>query len=262
MLTGAVGVTVARNNTGSGAAAQAQGWAAALKGRYIARPHNLSVQEILERHELAALVVAENCGPRVHCREGSFAYHPGMALLRVRQLQRGGQDHLVNALGLRPGMKILDCTLGLGSDAAVAAYAVGPKGSVVGLEASPLLHFAVSYGLANYETKDAELNAALRRIRTVNAEAAAYLAACAPNSFDAVYFDPMFRRPVSGSKGMDALRPLALERPLEKAAVELALRAAPLVVVKERGENILRGYGCREFIGGKYSRVVYGVVRR
>lgn len=261
MLNGAVGVTVSRNNTG-GAVAQAKEWAAALRGQYIERPHNLSVPDLLEQRNLAALVVVESAGPRVHCREGSFAYHPSMASLRVQNLQRGGQDHLVSALGLRPGLRVLDCTLGLGSDAAVASYVVGAAGRVVGLEASPLLHFAVRYGLANYETKDAELNAALRRIQTFNTTAASYLKNCAPDSFDAVYFDPMFRRPVSGSKNMDALRPLAWEQPLEKAVVELALRAAPVAVIKERGVKILQSYGCREFVGGKYSRVVYGVVRR
>lgn len=262
MLNGTVGVTVSRNNAGGGAVAQAKEWAAALQGQYIERAHNLSVPDLLEQRNLAALVVVESAGPRVHCREGSFAYHPSMAGLRVQNLQRGGQDHLVSALGLRPGLRVLDCTLGLGSDAAVASYAVGAAGRVVGLEASPLLHFAVSWGLAHYEAKDAELNAALRRIQTVNITAEAYLRACAPGSFDAVYFDPMFRRPVTGSKNMEALRPLAWEQPLEKAVVELALRAAPVVVIKERGTKLLQSYGCREFAGGKYSRVVYGIVRR
>lgn len=262
MLTGKIGVTVARNAAGSGALAQAKVWAAQLGGVYLERPHNVSVPELLERYALAALVVAESGGPRIHWREGDFAYHPGMAELRVQRLKRGGSDHLVEALSLRPGMRVLDCTLGLGSDAAVIAYAVGEQGGVVGLEASPLLHFAVSYGLAHYITKDAELNAALRRIEALNAAAADYLATCAPDSFDAVYFDPMFRRPVNGSTAMDALRPLALEQPLARTAVALALKAAPLVVIKERNEYILQGYGCREFFGGRYSRVVYGVVRR
>ncbi len=262
MLTGPVGVTIARNATGAAAAARAKAWAAQLNGRYIERPHNLSLEEIMERYSLAALVVAEKDGPRIHCREGAFAYHPGMAELRVQRLQRQGQDHLVCALGLRPGMRVLDCTLGLGCDAAVIAYAVGAQGRVVSLEASPLIHFAVGYGLARYEAKDAALTEALRRIETVNAVAEAYLSACAPDSFDAVYFDPMFRHSVSGSKGMDALRPFALGQPLGRTAVALALKAAPLAVIKERSEDILRAYGCREFVGGRYSRVVYGIVRR
>lgn len=262
MLTGTVGVTVARNAAGSGAIARAKFWAERLGGAYIERPHNVGVQEILERRQLEVLIVWESSGPRLHYAGGDFAYHPGMAELRVQRLKRGGRDHLVDALGLQPGMRVLDCTLGLGSDAAVASYAVGASGSVVGLEASPLLHFAVSYGLAHYETKDAELTAALCRVETFNVMAADYLAACAPDSFDAVYFDPMFRRPVNGSDAMDALRPLALERPLGRTAVALALKAAPLVVIKERNEYILQGYGCREFVGGKYSRVVYGVIRR
>ena len=64
-----------------------------------------------------------------------------MAEIRAQQLLRGAPDHLVRALDLRPGLRVLDCTLGLASDAAVAACVVGPSGAVVGPEASLLLYF-------------------------------------------------------------------------------------------------------------------------
>ena len=77
-----------------------------------------------------------------------------------------------------------------------------------------------------------------------------------------VYFDPMFRHPVQGSKAMEALRPLALEEPLDRTTVELALKVAPRVVIKERSEYLLREYGCQEYVGGKYSRIKFGIIRR
>ena len=144
----------------------------------------------------------------------------------------------------------------------ISAYAVGEAGTVVGLEASPLLYFAVSYGLQHYVAEDADLTAALRRIQPVQALAENYLAQCAPDSFDVVYFDPMFRHPVNGAKGMEALRPLSYEEALSEATLQLALKAAPRVVIKERSEYILRGYGCEEFVGGKYSRIKYGIIKR
>lgn len=85
---------------------------------------------------------------------------------------------------------------------------------------------------------------------------------CARTSFDVVYFDPMFRHPVNGAKGMEALRPLSYEEALSAETLQLALRAAPRVVIKERSEYILREYGCEEFIGGKYSRIKYGIIKR
>ena len=261
MLSGKVGVTIARNARGSAAIEQARAWARELDAEYIMRPHNLGVDELRQQHALTALVVGEKDGPRIHSEAGSFAYHPGMAVLRMQQLKRGQTEHLVAALGLEPGVRVLDATLGLAADAAISAYVVGAGGRVVGLEASPLLHFAVSYGLAHYEAEDADLTAALRRIEPVQALAQDYLAQCVPGQFDVVYFDPMFRHPVNGAKGMEALRPLSYEAPLDAETLTLAKSIAPRVVIKERSEYILREYGCQKFVGGKYSRVKYGVIK-
>ncbi|MCD7875156.1 MAG: hypothetical protein LUH17_09510 [Acidaminococcaceae bacterium] len=72
----------------------------------------------------------------------------------------------------------------------------------------------------------------------------------------------MFRIPVNGSSNMEPLRPLAWEEPLTAETVEAALRAAPCVVIKERGQKLLEAFGCTEIVGGRYSRVKYGIRRR
>ena len=262
MLKGKYAVMLSRNARGSGAVQTAKNMAARLGVAYLDRPHNQVLEEFMAAQALAAVIVLEKDGPRIHSEYGTFAYHPGMAEIRVQQLLRGAPDHLVQALDLRSGARVLDCTLGLASDAAVAACVVGPTGRVVGLEASLLLHFSVQYGLAHYECKTPLLTAALRRVEAVHAVAGEYLAACAADSFDVVYFDPMFRHPVQGSKAMEALRPLALEEPLDRTTVELALKVAPRVVIKERSEYLLREYGCQEYVGGKYSRIKFGIIRR
>ena len=262
MLKGKYAVMLSRNARGSGAVQTAKDMAARLGVAYLDRPHNQVLEEFMAAQALAAVIVLEKDGPRIHSEQGTFAYHPGMAEIRVQQLLRGAPDHLVQALDLRSGARVLDCTLGLASDAAVAACVVGPTGRVVGLEASLLLHFAVQYGLAHYECKTPLLTAALRRVEAVHAVAGEYLAACAADSFDVVYFDPMFRHPVQGSKAMEALRPLALEEPLDRTTVELALKVAPRVVIKERSEYLLREYGCQEYVGGKYSGIKFGIIRR
>ncbi|MDO5786815.1 MAG: class I SAM-dependent methyltransferase [Phascolarctobacterium sp.] len=262
MLVGKYAVMLSRNARGSAAIETAKAMAAQLGVAYVERPHNQVLEAFMAAQGLAAVIVLEKDGPRIHSEHGTFAYHPGMAEIRVQQLLRGAPDHLVRALDLHPGARVLDCTLGLASDAAVAACVAGPTGRVVGLEASLLLHFAVQHGLAHYECKTPLLTAALRRVEAVHAVAAEYLATCAHNSFDVVYFDPMFRHPVQGSKAMEALRPLSLEEPLASSTVELALKVAPRVVIKERSEYLLAEYGCQEYVGGKYSRIKFGIIRR
>lgn len=261
MLSGKIGVTAARNTSDSMSIACVKQWAIQLDAIYIERPHNLDVQEVMHLYNLTALIVGEKNGPRIYNKYGSFAYHPGMAVLRILQLQRGHTEHLPKALNIMAGSRVLDATLGLAADAAIAAHVVGDTGCVVGLEASLLLHFAVSYGLKNYSAENKELVKALRRIKTVQTFAADYLKQCRPGSFDVVYFDPMFRHPVVGAKGMEALRPLSYEASLDENTLKLALQIAPRVVIKERSENILKQYGCTEFIGGKYSRIKFGVIK-
>ena len=264
MLQGKYAVVLSRYARGSAAIATAKAMAAQLGVDYLDRPHNQVLEDFMAAQGLAAVIVLEKDGPRIHSEHGTFAYHPGMAEIRVQQLLRGAPDHLVQALDLHTGARVLDCTLGLASDAAVAACVAGPTGRVVGLEASLLLHFAVQHGLAHYECKTPLLTAALRRVETVHAVAADYLAQYVAQkmSFDVVYFDPMFRHPVQGSKAMEALRPLSLEEPLARSTVELALQVAPRVVIKERSEYLLAEYGCTEYVGGKYSRIKFGIIRR
>ena len=243
----------------------AQKWAQLLKAEYQPRNHSKSLDAVMEEQGLEAVLIATRTGPKLYSKlGGDFSYHPGMAVLRLQQLKRGERDHFVNALALERGMRVLDGTLGLASDAAIASYIVGEQGKVVGTEASPLLHFVVSRGLASYKAEDPELTAALRRIKTVQCSSEEYLRQCVEENtcFDVIYFDPMFRRPVAGSAAMDSLRPLAYEKPLSDKTVELALKAAPRVVIKERNEYILREYGCQEFVGGKYSKVKFGIIRR
>lgn len=93
-------------------------------------------------------------------------------------------------------------------------------------------------------------------------DTAAYLESLPPDSFDAVYFDPMFEHPVEGSSNMVPMRPAADHRPLTRSVIEKALKAAPLVVVKERSRQFLTELGAQEIQGGRYSRIKYGIIRR
>ena len=254
-------VTAGRKGSGDLLTA-AKEWATHFNVPYIERVSKGSLEELRQQNNLDAILVATADGPQIYNNEGTFFYHPGMAVLRLQRLKNNEHDHFAQALELREGMRVLDGTLGLAGDAAIASYLVGEKGKVVGVEASILLHFGVENGLRSYAAEDPDLTNALRRIKTVQATAEEYLETCEEDSFDVVYFDPMFRYPVQGSSAMEPLRPVAYEKPLNQRTIELALKVAPKIVIKERSEKILREYGCTEILGGRYSRIKFGIVRR
>lgn len=254
-------VTTIRN-PGGDLLQQARIWARDLHLPLIPRPLHGSMETFLAKKGLKAVLIASHLGPQVMTEEGLLRYHPNMSVPRIRTLKRGGSDHLMEACGLQPGMRFLDCTLGLAADSAVASFVTGPTGKVVGLEASPVLYQLVTQGLQEYAIDDPDITAALRRIQTRYGRAEDLMPTFPADSFHVVYFDPMFRRPIGNSSSMQPLRPATYHRPLDRSMVEEALRLAPKVVVKERDEDLLRSLGAREVLGGKYSRVRYGVIHR
>lgn len=161
----------------------------------------------------------------------------GMGTLRARRLGgRGGgrqdpstRDPFLEAAGLRAGDLVLDCTVGLGADALVAAAAIGPRGRVLGVEASQVLAAWVAEGLRRLEHE------AARRIEIRCGEHAEVLAALPARSFDVVLFDPMFRHARAEPAGFDVVRRLADPRPLSPDALSCARRVARRWVIVKDG---------------------------
>jgi SAM-dependent methyltransferase len=159
-------------------------------------------------------------------------WHPGMGALRAKRLIQGERttaDSFLEAARLRPGDAMLDCTLGLGADALVAATAVGPAGRVVGLESSPALAAWAGEGFARLPGE------AAARVEVVTADHAAWLATAPDRSFDVVVFDPMFRHGRAASPGFDLLRRLGDARPLSREALDRARRVARRGVLVKDG---------------------------
>lgn len=194
---------------------------------------------------------------------GEFFFHPNTAHLRIKNLRNGSGDRLIDAAELNRGMKILDCTLGLGSDAIVESFVVGKEGKVVALEINPIIAEIVRLGMKNFSCDSPPIVEAMRRVEIVTADYLEFLRAAKTNSFDAVYFDPMFRTPVQKSSGINSLRPLADSRPLSLAAVEEAKRVAKkIVVMKEHSKSgEFDRLGFKLAAGGKYSSISFGVIR-
>ncbi|SFR06097.1 tRNA (adenosine(37)-N6)-dimethylallyltransferase MiaA [Desulfoscipio geothermicus] len=191
---------------------------------------------------------------KVACITGQyeFFFHPGMSALRIKEIKSGKNDTMINAMNLQPGQRLLDCTLGLGSDAIVASYVLGKEGVVVGLESSPIVAAIVRHGMQTYRKAAREVLDAMQRVVVQNEDHRRLLEVLPDNRYDVVYFDPMFRLPQMKSSGINAFRPLADHRPLTPEIITQAMRvAARRVVVKDskRG-SVLHKLGFNRFEGG------------
>ncbi|OQA10310.1 MAG: putative methyltransferase [Firmicutes bacterium ADurb.Bin373] len=196
--------------------------------------------------------------------ENEFFFHPGLAGLRIKEINNGKTDQMISAMSLKEGQSILDCTMGLGTDAIVASYVTGATGNVTGLECSPLISELVKRGLQSYPAEDKEMIPAMRRIKVINTNHREYLASLKTGSYDIIYFDPMFRSPRRKSPGINASRILANHDPIDLETIEMAFNAAARrVVMKERrGSAEFVRLGFKNVLGGRYSPVAYGVKER
>lgn len=225
-----------------------------------------SLDQLRQKYQSSTVVIIEQQQPVAYHGEERFFFHRGMSELRILNMIRGGTDTMVAAMGLVTGMNVLDCTVGLAADALVAAYAVTETGSVVGLESVPLVAAITRRGVENLgadlTVKLAELKQAAKKVEIITNDHLSELTGLPDNSFDVVYFDPMFRHPKKASAGIQSLRDFADARSLDRAAIDQALRVArSRVVIKETaGSNEFVRLGIRHRAGGQYSSIHYGIL--
>jgi len=163
--------------------------------------------------------------------EARFFFHPNSAAFRLKRVARGEQDPFLQATQLQEGDSFLDCTLGMGADAMLAAFKVGVNGKIVGLEANSNVAFIVKYGMASYDTSEVPLTACMRHIEVVHAEAVDFLINQPENSFDVVYMDPMFDEIIEESNNFEALREAGEHITLSDKWINEAKRVAKKRVV-------------------------------
>lgn len=199
---------------------QAQALAQKFNKKFVTR-NNLSLERLKQDNNVDNILIFTKDGLKAHTSQGDLFFHLNMAQLRILTLNRNQKDHMVEAMDLKPKMSVLDCTLGLGTDATVASYIVGENGKVVGLESATLIYLITKYGLANFNHDNIAINHSLRRIESFNLHYLDYLKAQGDNSFDIVYFDPMFRKPIQDSANFKPMRAIAnMEQLQSKALVE------------------------------------------
>ena len=240
---------------------QAQALAQNFNKKFVTR-NNLSLERLKQDNNVDNILIFTKDGLKAHTSQGDLFFHLNMAQLRILNLNRNQKDHMVEAMDLKPKMSVLDCTLGLGTDATVASYIVGENGKVVGLESATLIYLITKYGLANFNHDNIAINHSLRRIESFNLHYLDYLKAQGDNSFDIVYFDPMFRKPIQDSANFKPMRAIANMEQLQSKALVEALRVAKKrVVIKETKDSMeFKRLNISQIYGGKYSSVSYGVI--
>lgn len=228
---------------------------------FIAR-NDLSLEQMQKKLKIESILVVSklNIFCVSHCTR--FFFHPGLARLRIKDIKDGKTDQMIEAMSLEEGNSVLDCTMGLGTDAIVSSFVAGGRGKVTALEGSKVISFIVGNGLLNYHELEGDIERAMRRIQVIHAYCGEYLCSLPLKSFDVIYFDPMFRAPRKCSPSINAIRPLAITNPLDPEIIGLAeKRAAKRVVIKERrGSPEFKRLGFEKIIGGRYAPVVYGII--
>jgi 16S rRNA (guanine1516-N2)-methyltransferase len=200
------------------------------------------------------LILSKARADLVHQRR-AFRASAGMGFLRLVRARQGETDPLIRAAGLNPGDEVLDATLGLGSDALLAAHATGAR--VLGLEASPVL---AAFVAAGFRRLPAQARGAASRIEVRCADHRAALCEMAARSVDVVLLDPMFRSAGESGALFDLVRAFAEHAPLAPETLREARRVARRgVLVKDAppGHELAR-LGLRPLPSRRSPRIVFG----
>jgi predicted methyltransferase len=228
---------------------------------YIKRDFS-SIKKTIMKDGFDYLVVVERDKIVIKGEDSTLFWHPNMSELKVKSIRQGNKDAMIEATKLKEGNSILDCTLGLAGDSLVFSAVVGEKGHVVGTEINKFIAYLSKCGLENYNDVDGK---SINNIKVVNESYEDYLLKQSDNSFDVVYFDPMFKEPNRKSTSINSFRDFADHRGLNKEILMEALRVCKRrVVIKERhGSNELEKLGIEKYYGGKKSgAIIYGVIEK
>jgi len=179
-----------------------------------------------------------------------YFFHPNSSVFRIRRLKNGDHDPFCEACLLTSGDELLDCTLGMASDSIVASYVVGEHGRVVGLEKNNIIAYLTENGLHTNKQNIIDWEQITKRVIVENSDYNDYLSKLDDNSFDIVYFDPMFERNIETSNGIAGLKNLASFGDLSFEAMNEAIRVArKRVVLKDHFKSDrFKKYGFKQLI--------------
>jgi hypothetical protein len=202
-----------------------------IHGKYVER-RKKSVQYLQSNFDDDVIVVGKNrMELYVRGEKEPIFFHPNSSSFRIKRIINGRKDPFVEAAKLSAGMSILDCTLGLASDSIVASFVVGKTGKVVGVEGNPIIAFLTKHGLKKWDSGMDKMNDAMRSIEVIAENSINFLKKCPDQSFDVIYFDPMFDEAIIESDGIKGIRKIALYEDVSKELIDQAKRVAKKRIV-------------------------------
>lgn len=224
---------------------------------------NHSIEKTILKGGYDYLLIVERDNLILKGGDSTLFWHPNMSEIRVKSIQRGDRDALIVSTKLEEGNSVLDCTLGLAGDSLIFSAVVGANGTVVGVEINKYIAYLSKCGLENYNNN--EILSFTDNIKVVNESYEDFLISQDDNSFDVVYFDPMFKEPNKKSTSINSFRDFAEHKGVTKEVLMEALRVCKKrVVVKERRDfNDFEKLGIEKIYGGKKSgAIIYGVIEK
>lgn len=219
--------------------------------RYVPRRHFKFIEDqiaiIIEKDGISAM----KDGKRLF-------FHPSLAVLRKSNLELGQKDYLIESLSLTGNEKVLDCTLGLGSEAILIAHFL-PNGHVKCLESSKIVKMIVENGLREGNLPNWVVDAS-KRIEIMEYDYKTFIRK-SEEKFDCIYVDPMFEHPELKSTAMNSLRPFADYAGITIEDLEVMKSIAKRIVVKARwNDSIFEKYKFDRIAGSLKSNIGYGVI--
>ena len=224
-----------------------------------------SIPNLMKQYATDVLVVSDHHFTYyIKDAQQPLFFHPGSTMFRVKRFLKGGYDPFLEATQLQKGMCFLDCTFGMGTDALLGSYVVGAHGQVTGIEKSELLSFIVSDGLQHFiYDLDSQFEQAMRRIKLCTGDHQELLQKIANETYDVVYFDPMFQNPIEASKGIQPLRYISSYDALTEISIQEAIRVAKKrVVLKAHYQSPLFDKFGFQVIKRKTAQFHYGVIEK
>ena len=208
------------------------------------------------------LVVNQNDLKFVNIDRSELFFHPNLAKIRLTSMLKGSKDRLLEVAGVKPGESVLDCTMGLATDAIMFSFAVGKSGKITTVESELITYVLAREGLKNYVSGIKELDESMRAVNVIHADHLDFMRGLPKKCFDVVYFDPMFRRP-DKTVALTPLRKVANQEALKLEAISEAKRVARRVIVLR--EHINSGeferLGFQLTATKQHSSIVYGTIR-
>lgn len=181
-------------------------------------------------------------------------FHPNTAVIRIKS----GKDPLTELVGTHK--KVLDCTMGLAGDSIVMSFA---HNHVTSLEHDSVIFEIVKKGLVHFDDVDDTIYQAMQKIVPIETDFVTYLKAQDDNSFDVVYFDPMFTHVIVESKNINGIKSRQSNQSLTQEIIMHAKRVTKekVIIKAHYKDDVFERLGFKRIVR-ENTKFHYGVIQK